>query len=193
MKKNKVAVIVCIIIVVLAFVGYFTLTYFLDKDIEEAEQDLQNTIETLGYVEQDNIQNVVAKFNSEIMDNDIEFTASEEYAVEKDEKYWYGMYEDISFFIVPVEYTGDKEKDIVDTTAIFVPKDSENTELAMKYFKCLVKANNNDLTDEEVDYLIEEAEAQIENGRRANNGKGLYVGISDGNDHYEYQVVRIYN
>ena len=33
MKKDKIITIVCIIIILVSIVGYFVVTYFLDKDI----------------------------------------------------------------------------------------------------------------------------------------------------------------
>lgn len=192
MKKNKVIIIICIIIIVICVGGYFALTYFLNKDLEKQEQELQETINKYGTVGKQNVNLFVAKFNTEIMDSGMEYPASDKYLVMEDGKYWYGMFEDISCYIMPIEFTGDKEKDIVEVIAIYVPKDSVNNEVAMKYFKNLIKASNNELTDEEVIYLMEEAIEQMPNKLKANNGKGISVSIADGGDHYEYQVTRLY-
>lgn len=192
MKKDKIIIIICIIIIAVLIGGYFVVKYFLDKDIQEQEQELQETINKYGTVEKENVNTVVAKFNTEIMDSDMEYPASDEYLVMEDGKYWYGMFDDISCYIIPVEFTGDKEKDIVEVIAIYVPKESQNREMAMEYLRNLIKANNSELTDEEVSYLIEEAERQMPNKLKANNGKGISVSIADGEDHYEYQVTRLY-
>ncbi len=71
-------------------------------------------------------------------------------------------------------------------------KDNENVEMAKKYAKYLIKANNNDLTDEEINYLIEEAEKLSDKKEMANNGKGVSVGLRKADNHYEYQVKRLY-
>lgn len=59
----------------------------------------------------------------------------------------------------------------------------------------LIRINKNNsfnyLDIEENSILIEEANVQKVNGRNANNGKGIYVGVIEGDDHYEYQVIRI--
>ena len=180
-----------IILIIISVGVYYTVKYFMDKDIENLEQELQETIDTLGVVEEENVTNLVAKFNTEIMENGIEYPASEDYFTTYNNQYWYGMYDDIDLVIIPEEFTGDMDKDIVNTMLIRIPKDSENEEMALEYFKNLIRTNNNEITDEDISYLIEEANVQKVNGRNANNGKGIYVGVIEGDDHYEYQVIRI--
>ena len=48
------------------------------------------------------------------------------------------------------------------------------------------------LTDSEIDELLKEAKEKSSVKETANNGKGISVGISNANDHYEYQVIRLY-
>ena len=192
MKKDKAIIIICIIIIAVLIGGYFTFKYFLDKDIQKQEQEFQETIDKYGTVEKETVNQVVAKFNTEIIDSGMDYPASDEYLVMEDGKYWYGMFDDISCYIIPVEFTGDKEKDIVEVIAIYVPKESKNSVMAMEYLRNLIKANNGELTDEEITYLIEEAERQMPDKLKANNGKGISVSIADGEGHYEYQVTRLY-
>lgn len=45
MGKKKIITIVCIIIIILAIGVYFAVDYFLDKDLEKQEQELQETID----------------------------------------------------------------------------------------------------------------------------------------------------
>ena len=40
--------------------------------------------------------------------------------------------------------------------------------------------------------LLKEAKEKSSAKKTANNGKGISVGISNANDHYEYQVIRLY-
>lgn len=191
MKKNKVLIIILIIVIIVSVGGYFTVKYFMNKDIENLEQELQETKELLGEVDEENVTDLVAKFNTEIMESRMEFPASEDYFTTYNNQYWYGMYDDINLVIIPEEFTGDMDKDIVNTMLIRIPKESENEEMASDYFENLIRANNNEITDEDVSYLIEEANIQKANGLNANNGKGIYVGVIEGDDHYEYQVIRI--
>ncbi|UKI57183.1 MAG: hypothetical protein L6V81_07330 [Clostridium sp.] len=57
----------------------------------------------------------------------------------------------------------------------------------------MIKANNEEITDSEIDELLKRSQRKKSSAKEtANNGKGISVGISNANDHYEYQVIRIY-
>ena len=88
--------------------------------------------------------------------------------------------------------TGNKEKDILDMGAIYMDNDKYDETTAIKYTKLLIKANNEEITDSEIDELLKEAKEKSSSKKTANNGKGISVGISNANDHYEYQVIRVY-
>ena len=64
MGKKKIITIVCIIIIILAIGVYFAVDYFLDKDLEKQEQELQETIDEYGTVNEENVVTLVAKFNT---------------------------------------------------------------------------------------------------------------------------------
>lgn len=192
MGKKKIITIVCIIIIILAIGVYFAVDYFLDKDLEKQEQELQETIDEYGTVNEENVVTLVAKFNTEVMDNGLEYPASDDYFTVENDVYWYALYEDIYLYIEPLQYSGDTEKDIVDMTAINFPKDSENQDMALQFAKHLIKANNNELTDTEIDELIEEAKKASKDKKVANNGKGITVALAENETTYEYQIVRLY-
>ena len=86
----------------------------------------------------------------------------------------------------------NKEKDILDMSAIYMDNDKYDETIAIKYTKFLIKANNEEITDYEIDELLKEAKEKSSAKEKANNGKGISVGISNANDHYEYQVIRLY-
>ena len=86
----------------------------------------------------------------------------------------------------------NKEKDILDMSAIYMDNDKYDETTAIKYTKLLIKANNEEITDSEIDELLKEAKEKSSTKETANNGKGISVGISNANDHYEYQVIRLY-
>lgn len=186
MKKSKLIVIILIAIAVLAVGGFLIVSYVLDKDVE-------NMISDYGTVKTENVTTLVAKFNTEVTDSGLEYPASDDYFAVSDELYWYGLYEDIYLYIEPVNYTDNRDDDIVDMSAIHFPKNSEYQDEALEFVRCLIKANNNDLTDEEIDNLIEEAQELSSSKQVANNGKGITVGLSENDTTYEYQIVRLYN
>ena len=192
MKKSKIAIIILIIIFVLLVGAYFGVSYFFDKESENQEQQLQESGEALGIVNEENVATLVAKFNTEVMENGPQYPASEDYFAVENGIYWYGLYEDIYLYVEPVNYTGNKEADIVDMMAIHFPKNSEHEDIALELAKNLVKINNSELTDEEIEQLIVQAQEVSKDKRVANNGKGITVALAENETNYEYQVVRIY-
>ena len=135
MKKSKIGIIILIIVIVVSVGTFFGVSYYLDKDLEKQEQELQNTKEEYGTVNEENVATLVAKFNTEVMDNGPQYPASDDYSVAENGVYWYALYEDINLYIEPLNYTGDKEADIVDITAIHFPKDSEHANIALELAK----------------------------------------------------------
>jgi len=192
MDKKKIIIICSIIFVVLVVAICFAIAHFSEQDLKDAEKDLQQTIDKYGYVEEEKVDVLVVKFNTEIMDNGLEYPASEEYLTVENETYWYGLYDDISLYIKTTNFSNNKETDVTDMMAIYYDKNSKNAEMAQKYVKYLIKANNDNLTDTDIDYLIEEAQNLSSKNEMANNGKGISVGLAEAQDHYEYQVKRIY-
>ena len=189
MKKGIVVVII-ILIILLGVGGYFGVRYFLDNGMLEDSEMVPNG--GLGAVQKETVDTLIAKFNTEIMNSGMEYPASDEYLTLEENQYWYGMYDDIYCVVTPEEFTGDKAVDIVSMMVIYIPNDSENKEMAIQYVENLIKANNSEITDEDVTYLIEEAENQKINSLSSNNGKGISVGIFEGEEHTEYQIIRAY-
>lgn len=193
MKKSKIGIIICIIIIIVSLGVYLGVSYFLDKDLEKQEQELQETIDRYGIVEEENVANLVAKFNTEVMDNGLQYPASEEYFATENGVYWYALYEDIYLYIEPLSYTGDKEVDIVDMVAIHFKKDSEHANIALELAKSLIKANSDELTEDEIEKLIADAQEVSKNKEVAISGKGITFALAEDETIYEYQVVRLYS
>ena len=55
-----------------------------------------------------------------------------------------------------------------------------------------IKANNEEITEEEINELIKEALELSNINKVANNGKGITLGIYENNEYYEYQITRLY-
>ncbi len=191
-NKNKIIIIICIVLVVISIFGYFGIKYYLDKDLEKAKEELNQTIEKYGYVEKENIHTLIAKFNTEIMDNGLEYPASDDYLTIQDDTYWYGLYDDVYCYIVPEKFTEDKEEDIASMMSIYYPKNSSNEKLALEYVRHLIKANNSNLTSTDIDNLIKEAKAISKNNKNAQSGKGIALALKETDDYYNYQVIRIF-
>ena len=91
MKKST---IILLVLIILSVGIYFGINYFLDKDLEKQQQQLDDMIAEYGTIEKENISTAVAKFNTEIMNAGLENQAKEDAnSTSEDKLYWY-MIED---------------------------------------------------------------------------------------------------
>lgn len=161
-------------------------------NLEQAKKDLQESYEKHGDVEKETVDVLVAKFNTEVANNSSLNLASNDYLTENDGQYWYGLIDGIYLVVVPENYTGDKTTEIVNYTLLYVDKTGKYEKDATSYIKYLLKANNEDFTDEEIDNLLEDVKTKANSGKTANNGKGISIGYTDNDEKYQYQVLRLY-
>jgi hypothetical protein len=178
--------------IILAIVISLGVKLYLNKDLENQRQKLQETQEKYGWVEKETVDVLVAKFNTEIVDSSSLNPASTDYLTEDNNQYWYGLIDGIYLVVVPEKYTGDKSTEIVDYTLLYVDKTSKYESDAISYIKHLIKANNSNITDNEIDSLLQEAKVKSTSGETANNGKGISIGYIEKNDSYQFQVLRSY-
>ena len=190
--KNKKIIIICLIMIILAIVISLGVKLYLNKDLENQRQKLQETQEKYGWVEKETVDVLVAKFNTEIVDSSSLNPASTDYLTEDNNQYWYGLIDGIYLVVVPEKYTGDKSTEIVDYTLLYVDKTSKYESDAISYIKHLIKANNSNITDNEIDSLLQEAKVKSTSGETANNGKGISIGYIEKSDSYQFQVLRSY-
>lgn len=190
--KNKKIIIICLIMIILAIVISLGVKLYLNKDLENQRQKLQETQEKYGWVEKETVNVLVAKFNTEIVDSSSLNPASTDYLTEDNNQYWYGLIDGIYLVVVPEKYTGDKSTEIVDYTLLYVDKTSKYESDAISYIKHLIKANNSNITDNEIDSLLQEAKVKSTSGETANNGKGISIGYIEKNDSYQFRVLRSY-
>lgn len=162
------------------------------NELEEAEKDLQETYEKYGLIEEETVEVLVAKFNKEVADNSSLNPASEDYLTVGEDSYWYGLIEGVYLVVVPEEFSNDKATEIVDYMALYVDKTSQYASDSLEYAKHLIKANNSEITDAEIDTLLADAKASAADQKTANNGKGISVGYIETDEDYQYQVIRLY-
>lgn len=191
MKKKKLIIILCGVMV-LGITGCSNPIRDSKKDLDNAKQELEETYNKYGWTDKETINDLIAKYNTEIMDGGLGTPAYDNGMLIENDIYWFALTNDITFYIKPVECTKDKMKDITDLSAVRINKNNYNEEIIVDYAKKLIKANNNNFTDEEINTFIKEAQELKQDGKMSNNGKGISVGILETNDFYEYQVKRIY-
>ena len=190
MKKKE--IIISLIIIILCVGIYFGVRFFLDKDLENQKQELQETIDKYGTVEQETISEIVHKFNTELNNFEGSGYADDTYLSISNDMYWYGLTEDISCYFKPVEFTENKDNDILEFSAIHFETDFEDEETIKEYLKYLIKANNQELTDDEIKTLIDDAKTLSKDKKSANNGKGISVDFVKTEEVSEYHVKRLY-
>lgn len=185
MKNGKskgivIGIIIVVVAIILLLVGIFI---------------LKNQKTEPVYLEEINISTFVDNFNKKLNGSNIEYLASEDYLIKEDEFYWYGLYEDVVLHIVPIKYSGDLTKDIVLETGIFFDKGSANEELAMNYLVDLIKTNDSNLTDEQVNEIIKQAQELGKDNVNTQKGTGyanygLVVTYWENEDNYHYSIER---
>ena len=172
MKKKLFAILLCGVMA-LGLAGCSNPVSYSKKELEDAKNDLEETYKKYGWVEKETVDVLVAKFNTEIVDSSSLNPASTDYLTEDNNQYWYGLIDGIYLVVVPEKYTGDKSTEIVDYTLLYVDKTSKYESDAISYIKHLIKANNSNITDNEIDSLLQEAKVKSTSGETANNGKGI--------------------
>ena len=179
------------LLVILIFLGMLFCLSGCDS-VKKAQEDFDKSVEKHGFVQKETVDVLVAKFNTLVVDNSSLNPASTDYLTESDNQYWYGLVDGIYLVVVPEKYTGDKTSEIVNYMLLYVNKNGKYLDDAKMYLKYLIKANNNQIIDSEVDELLEEAKLKPNSGETANNGKGISIGFTENNEIYQYQVLRLY-
>ena len=185
------------IVAVVVLVGILGVKMASDKSKETevtSSEESEAEIDVYGRVDPATVGGLVAQFNQDITKlSDLGLVTVDDGAMVMHENaYWYPLEEDLALVVVPVEFSGDKERDTALTTLIYVDKDSMNQARALEYLRVLVQANDAKLSEDEISGLVNEAEKLRERGEMANRGNGIFVAIHGTDDHYEYQVIRNY-
>lgn len=91
-----------------------------------------------------------------------------------------------------VEYKGDKTKEVTEYMLLYIDNTYTDENKVLEYAKYLIKANNNEITDDEASKLVSDAKTLADSKKTANNSKGISVGFFKGEAHTEIQVMRLY-
>ena len=71
---------------------------------------------------------------------------------------------------------------ILDYMLLYVDKTSKYETDAISYTKHLIKANNNQITDSEIETLLEDVKSKPNSGETSNNGKGISIGYTENDE-----------
>lgn len=86
------------------------------------------------------INNLINKYKRILVKNDLN-EIDLEYLTVIDDTYYVGLYQDIILFITPFEYNS-LNNDLVYQTGIIINEETDNFELAIRYYQYLIEANN---------------------------------------------------
>ena len=144
------------------------------------------------YSEEETVQILTAKFNTEIIENGTETPVYDENLTINNDTYFYNLFEDINYYIKPVKLTEDIEKDVAKSSVIYYSIDSEFEDIALKYVKHLIKANKIDISASEIDEALEQAKKLSDDELEYDGKNGLLIKYyeKDGNKYYE--ITRVY-
>lgn len=159
---------------------------------DQQTEELPAPSDEYGTVETESVATLVAKFNARVLENGSLNPASDDYRTISEQRYWYGLVTGISLVVVPKEFQNDTQNEIVDYMVLYVEKDNENEAMVPDYLKALIQANNDAITDDEVEKLLTEAKSKSSTGETSNNGKGISIGYIENDDNDQYQVIRLY-
>lgn len=91
----------------------------------------QEQVQEYGYVERETAEVLVAKFNTNVVDNSSLNPASKDYLTTHENAYWYGLITGVYLIVYPIEYTGNLDSDIVDYMVLYVEKIANMNQLLM--------------------------------------------------------------
>lgn len=153
----------------------------------------KNSKSSIGYVKEETVTSSVSNFNTKITDSNLEYSLSDEYFSIENNAYYYGLFEDIVLCITPLEFTENKDSDIVSKLSIYYDKNSNNEDLALKYITDLILSNSNKiLTNEEINTFMSDSKNMSEKDKYASNGSGLKLYYIEDENRIQYTIVRNY-
>ncbi|MBQ7140716.1 MAG: hypothetical protein IJO32_04360 [Bacilli bacterium] len=187
-KKVKKILTISLILIISLFGIFLEINYLLNKKKQE-----QKVIQTGPiYLKKETVQTTLEKYNTKILDNGMNTPINIDDYVIQNNIYHYTIYEDISLYIKPIEYTGNQTKEITYDLGIYYPKDTINEGKAKIYLKILINSNINKLSDEKTEKLINEAIEISKEAKDLNKNIGISIRYfdSDTNNNYKEFVIR---
>ena len=162
------------------------------EEVKEEKQPEEKVEESnIGSVEEKTVATLLSQLNKMIIDNS-GLGPVEGEATKKNGLYWYPITDGIQLVVLPLDEQKSEEEDIVRSMRIYVDKKYAEDPQVAAYAALLIRANNEEITMEEAQKLVEDAIQSSEKDVTSHNGKGISVGYLKADDHEEYQVIRNY-
>lgn len=156
-QKNEKYFIILGVLIALIFELSFLVSAFLPKALAKEIESDDILEEIIIYREPIFVNDMYNLLNDMFLQNNLK-TINLDYLSIKDETYYVGLYQDIILFISPITLNNTME-DIVYQMGIIYDNESLNYELALSYYECILKVNNEFIYDYDAlikDVLIKE-------------------------------------
>lgn len=139
---------------------------------------LNNIEEPAIYLKPMTVDELITSYQNKLALNELG-VINLDYLTVKNDTYYIGLFQDIILFVTPVAMK-EVSEDIIYQTGIIIDQGSDNYDLALDYYKCLIAVNNEFIYDVDIliDEIIEESNQTIDK----NNGL-LLANITD-----EYEI-----
>ena len=165
------------------------------SDDNDDEPDSEHSGGT-AYSQTVTVSKTIEQFNGEITKKALKYPVDNEYVTIHENAYFFGIVDDLGFYIYPVQYTGDQTVDVSLEMGVFIPSESKNTVLLENYVNCLLKANDPTLTDDTIVAAMDSARELRDldgDGEYIDLENGLYLGYdTDFDGNIRYVVMRVY-
>lgn len=152
---------------------------------EEAIPKEEEVIETIDKV---TVEVMVTLLNKQIEENSGLGTVFGDPEV-KEGLYWYSITDGIYLVVEPVDNPKSIAEDIVRSMRIDAEKDYQDDPQVRAYARLLVVANNEEISFEEAETLLEEAQSS---SQEIDSGKGLLIRYTKTSEDCFYQIIRHY-
>ena len=164
----------------------------IDKKIAETNQEEKVIEKDINYSKEITIKEFIDNFNIELQNRKLKYLLNNEYMKTDNNTYYYGIFDDIGFYVVPVNYTGNQEKDIVKTTSIFYPSKSKNKELAYNYVNTLLKVNLTTISEDDIKTLLFKAEEHSKSNKALDENNGIFISYNEKENNIFYIITKNY-
>lgn len=186
--KNKKWLIISIILIIISIGICLEINYLIRRNNKDKEFNLV-------YLEKETIETSIEKFNTLILDNGMNTSISKDNYIIKNNVYHYTIYENINLYIKPLEYMENPKEEITYDLGIYYPSNTKYEGNAKLYVKYLISINNPDLSNEEIEKLIDNAVKVSKENKDININTGIsirYFNQKENNNYKEFVIRRHY-
>ena len=186
--KKGIKILLVIIFIIIVGVG----SYFISKNVTDNYLRENNTVEDIK------LKNFVINFNKNLKNNKIDVELSiNEVEANENSTYWINLEEGIDIAIMMDKVSDNKESDTVRITGLAYATNYEDTGKINNYLKALIKTNNSNLNNDDINKMIKNADNMKDSIKEEGNEtsktfdyKGLGIDKNINSESTIYRIAR---